>query len=188
MRLPRRPQQVPSDSRQLGWKLKAPPLLPRPAGPSEYVQGLSYEEAATLLNVDVGNEAIMTDIFDTGAQPACTVLVGHSVYCTVLVGHACPDPRCFLCAAGAGQPGRVAWAPCQPPGAAKAAVSGGKRARAGHAVRRPRARPPAPLAAQPSPSSSASTATASCCLPPCTSRTIASTTVATGESGASSAV
>jgi len=37
------------------------------AGPSEYVQGLTYEECATLLNVDVENEAIMGDIFDTGA-------------------------------------------------------------------------------------------------------------------------
>lgn len=36
------------------------------AGPSEYVQGLTYEECATLLNVDVGNEQIMSDIFDTG--------------------------------------------------------------------------------------------------------------------------
>ncbi|EFN57653.1 hypothetical protein CHLNCDRAFT_30311 [Chlorella variabilis] len=34
-------------------------------GPSEYVQGLTYEECATLLNVDVGNEQIMSDIFDT---------------------------------------------------------------------------------------------------------------------------
>lgn len=34
-------------------------------GPSEYVQGLTYEECATLLNVDVGNETIMNDIFDT---------------------------------------------------------------------------------------------------------------------------
>jgi hypothetical protein len=31
------------------------------------VQGLTYEECATLLNVDVANEAIMNDIFDTGA-------------------------------------------------------------------------------------------------------------------------
>jgi hypothetical protein len=41
-------------------------LAPAPAGPSEYVQGLSYEECATLLNVDVGNEALMNDIYDTG--------------------------------------------------------------------------------------------------------------------------
>lgn len=38
-----------------------------PAGPSEYVQGLTYEECATLLNVDVNNEALMGEIFDTGA-------------------------------------------------------------------------------------------------------------------------
>ncbi|KAL4444884.1 hypothetical protein ABPG77_003934 [Micractinium sp. CCAP 211/92] len=34
-------------------------------GPSEYVQGLTYEECATLLNVDVNNEQIMGDIVDT---------------------------------------------------------------------------------------------------------------------------
>ena len=30
-----------------------------PAGPSEYVQGLTYEECATLLNVDANNKEIM---------------------------------------------------------------------------------------------------------------------------------
>ena len=35
------------------------------AGPSEYVQGLTYEECATLLNVDSANTAIMQEIFDT---------------------------------------------------------------------------------------------------------------------------
>lgn len=46
--------------------LCAAPRCRCPAGPSEYVQGLTYEECATLLNVDVGNEQIMGDIFDTG--------------------------------------------------------------------------------------------------------------------------
>ena len=44
------------------------PLPAAPAGPSEYVQGLSYEECATLLNVDVGDEALMNDIYDTGGR------------------------------------------------------------------------------------------------------------------------
>ena len=35
------------------------------AGPSEYVQGLTYEECATLLNVDSFNANIMQEIFDT---------------------------------------------------------------------------------------------------------------------------
>lgn len=34
-------------------------------GPSEYVQGLTYDECATLLNVDVGNEELMGQIYDT---------------------------------------------------------------------------------------------------------------------------
>lgn len=34
-------------------------------GPSEYVQGLTIEEMGILLNTDVNNEAIMTEIFDT---------------------------------------------------------------------------------------------------------------------------
>lgn len=45
------------------------------AGPSEYVQGLTYEECATLLNVDVNNEALMGDIFDTGAL--CWFVLPH---------------------------------------------------------------------------------------------------------------
>ena len=36
-----------------------------PLGPSEYVKGLTYEEAATLLNVDVKNEELMGQIYDT---------------------------------------------------------------------------------------------------------------------------
>ena len=35
------------------------------AGGSEYVQGLSYEECATLLNVDVKNKSLMEMIYDT---------------------------------------------------------------------------------------------------------------------------
>lgn len=34
-------------------------------GPSEFVQGLTYEECATLLNADSSHEAIMQEIFDT---------------------------------------------------------------------------------------------------------------------------
>lgn len=38
------------------------------AGPSEYVQGLTYEECATLLNVDANDAAIMDEIYDTAFQ------------------------------------------------------------------------------------------------------------------------
>lgn len=44
----------------------APSCLLLLAGPSEYVQGLTYEECATLLNVDVNNEQLMEDIYETG--------------------------------------------------------------------------------------------------------------------------
>ncbi|KAH7617409.1 putative 2-iminoacetate synthase [Nannochloris sp. 'desiccata'] len=40
-------------------------LKDREPGPSEFVQGLTYEEAATLINVDSSNETIMQEIFDT---------------------------------------------------------------------------------------------------------------------------
>ena len=54
------------------------PCLPAPhAGPSEYVQGLTLEEAGTLLNADAGNEAIMAEIFDT----AFAIKVGAGCGC-----------------------------------------------------------------------------------------------------------
>jgi 2-iminoacetate synthase len=40
-------------------------LKDREPGPSEFVQGLTYEEAATLINVNSGNEEIMSEIFKT---------------------------------------------------------------------------------------------------------------------------
>lgn len=67
-----------------------PPHAPHPcAGPSEYVRGLSYEEAATLLNVDVADEAIMSDIFDTGGCQATWVLAALQARAAVHEASAC---------------------------------------------------------------------------------------------------
>ena len=150
------------------------PLPAAPAGPSEYVQGLSYEECATLLNVDVGDEALMNDIYDTGGR---------------WVAGCCWGAGCC----------RGGWALLSPSPTAVQCRSAGPQSSAGSQSCRLQLHPPTcpfrslslllnlphtahPSPLQPLPSSSASTATASCCSRHSTLPTTASTTAATAPS------